>query len=112
MVLGQLVPCGHLGPAGFCGVLAMGALRGAGYGVDVPRTDTTFFFAVGPRAEVEWRATGPLGLFAHADLLATATRTTLQLEGVEAYRTPLIAAVLGLGLRLHVGEAGEDPPPR
>lgn len=107
LVLGELVPCGHLGPAGFCGVVAMGALRGKGDDVARPRTDTTFFFALGPRAEAEWRPLGPLGLFAYGEVLANATRTTLELDGVEAYQTPLISVLLGLGARIHLGE---DPP--
>lgn len=107
LALGQLAPCGHVGPVAFCGVVAMGALRGAGYEVDVPRTDNTFFFALGPRAEVEARLGDTVGFFAHGDVFANATRTTLALDGVEAYRTPLISALLGVGVRFHVGEPAE-----
>jgi hypothetical protein len=111
LMLGELVPCGHVGPAAFCGVVALGALRGRGYEVSAPDSDTTLFFAIGPRVEGEWRFAGPLGLLAQGDVLAHATRPAFELDGVEAYRTPLLSVVLGLGMRLHLGEGAHEAAP-
>jgi hypothetical protein len=98
LILGALVPCVHLGPALGCAVLAAGGLRGTGSGVDRPRTDTTFFAAVGPRLALEYPVATPLAFRAWIDGLATVTRTSLSLDGAEAWRTPPVAGTLGAGL--------------
>ncbi len=102
LLLGSLVPCLHHDPFVACVVGSIGAMRGAGAGVDVASTDTTFYAAVGPRVglEADLAAWGgaTFVLRGFVDVLATLVRTTLRIQAVDVWTTPPVAVLAGLAL--------------
>lgn len=95
---GAVVPCLHHELLMGCALVAYGSLRGTGSAVSEARTDQTPWGALGLRLGVEATLLGPFALRAHADALATLTRTTLRVQGVDAWRTPPFQLLTGLSL--------------
>lgn len=98
---GALVPCLHHDLLMGCALLAYGSLRGVGTGVTEARTDQTPWGAAGLRLGIEVTLFGPFALRTHADALATLTRTTLRVAGVDAWRSPPFQFLAGLALVGH-----------
>ncbi|MBI5535794.1 MAG: hypothetical protein HY898_23955 [Deltaproteobacteria bacterium] len=98
LLAGLLVPCLHHGAAMGCALFALGALQGTGEQVSEPRKDTTPYAALGVRVAAELPMSPALAARINADLLGTLTRTTLRIDGAEAWTTPVIAGSLGVGV--------------
>jgi len=94
--LATLVPCGHLSYFAGCALVSLGGLQGEN--VALERRDTTFYAAAGARLGAAIPIYGILRARAHADLLATLTRTVLFFGGVETWRTPPLQGALGLAI--------------
>jgi hypothetical protein len=97
---GSVVPCLHVqrGLLVACALGSVGVIQGRGQGVSVPRKQTTTYAAAGLRLGVEVPVVGPLALGVHGDVLANLTRTTLRLDGVEAWASSPIAGLLRAAL--------------
>jgi hypothetical protein len=98
VLLASLAPCLHVRIARGCVVGSLGALRGGAAGLAHPNTVTTGYGSVGARAGVEIPVYGPLAVDFHADLAATLTRTTLDLNGMPAWTTPPLSGALAAGV--------------
>jgi hypothetical protein len=96
-----LVPCFHVRYLAACGVSLIGALRGSGSGVPVPKVDVTPYAALGVRLGAEIPIAGAIAAVVHGNFAATLTRTALQLDGSAVWTTPPVLAWLGVGLRAH-----------
>jgi len=101
ILAGALVPCLHRDVLMVCGIAAYGALRGVGSGVQEARDDRSPWAALGARLGLEATIYGPIAFRAHADALALLTRTTLRVQGEEAWTTKPFSILLGLGLVAH-----------
>ncbi|MBI2392148.1 MAG: hypothetical protein HYV09_21340 [Deltaproteobacteria bacterium] len=88
ILAGSFVPCLHHELLLGCAIVSYGALRGAGAGVSEARSDRSPWGAVGARLGIEATIVGPLALRAYADALAVLTRTTLRVQGADAWTTP------------------------
>lgn len=95
---GALVPCLHHELLMGCALIAYGAMRGTGSAVTEARSDQTPWGAVGLRLGIEAALFGPVALRAHVDALAALTRTTLRVQGVDAWRSPPFQLLGGLEL--------------
>lgn len=93
-----LLGCVHARWVGACALGLGGVQRGLGRGLAAPRAVATPAFGVGGRVEVVWPETGPLAGGLHAELQVPLTRTTLRVDGQEAWSTPPLAGLLGLRL--------------
>jgi hypothetical protein len=100
LLLASLVPCGHWRIFIVCGLGSLGALRGAGSGVDEPKEDTTLFAAAGVRGGVEVPVTGPLSARIYGDFNATLTPTSLQLGGETVWASPPVHGAIGLAAQV------------
>jgi hypothetical protein len=98
--LASLVPCGHWRVLVVCALGSVGALRGEGSGVDVPKEDTTLFGALGVRGGVEIPVTGPLSARIYGDLNATLTPTSLELGGETVWESPPVHGAVGLAAQV------------
>jgi hypothetical protein len=85
LIVGSVVPCGHLGAAFGCFVLSGGSLGATGVGISMPHTDHAPWWGAGVRAGGELPLAGSLSLRAYAEVLATLTRDTLTIDGALAY---------------------------
>lgn len=101
IVAGAIVPCLHRDVLMVCGIAAYGSLRGVGSGVRNARRNESPWSALGARVGLEARVLGPIALRAHADLLAVTTRTTLRIDSTDAWTTPPVSVLLGLGVVAH-----------
>jgi hypothetical protein len=95
LLLGELVPCYHLGLFGACGLIAAGARNSKG---DAQHSSTTPYFALGARAAVDlpllkWFLVRP-----ELDLLIPTTSVTLDVADLPAWNSPPVAAVAGIAL--------------
>jgi hypothetical protein len=88
--------CGRREPLFACVLGAAGAVQGSGAGVDAPRSDATAFVSAGLRAGVELPITSAIALAPYLEAEAPLVRTTLVLDGVDAWRTPPVAGSLGM----------------
>jgi len=95
LLLVTFVPCAHWRFLLGCGLVAVGALQGAGENVAEPRQASTFYAAAGARLGTEIHLVKFLYLRIHLDILATLTRTTLQIDGRDAWTTPPVSGALG-----------------
>ncbi len=95
LLLVELAPCAHFRWAAACALVGAGALQGVSAGIAAPRRDSTFYAAAGARLAVEIPLRGPFALALHGDLLATITRTTLQIDGTDAWATPPLSGAVG-----------------
>jgi len=101
IIAGSIVPCLHHEVLMACGIAAYGSLRGIGGGIAGARDDRTPWFALGARIGLEGTIVGPVALRAHVDGLALLTRTTLRVQGADAWTTPPFSVLLGLGVVAH-----------
>lgn len=98
--LASLVPCGHWRVIVVCALGSVGALRGVGSGVDLPKEDTTLFGAVGVRGGVEIPVAGPLSARIYGDFNATLTPTSLMLGGETVWESPPVHGALGIAAQV------------
>lgn len=99
LLVGQLVPCLHSGPLLACVVGQLGAFFGRSEGVASPGRRTTLYFAAGARLAVEVPVIGPhLAVRLGLDVLASATRTQLLLDGEEVWISAPVTGTLGVTL--------------
>lgn len=96
--LGTLLPCFHEGIFGGCGTFSLGGLHGTGSGVTEPETQTTFYSSAGARVAVELAVSNRLSLTSFVGFAVTLTPTALELDGEEAWKTPVASANLGIGI--------------
>ncbi len=96
LLVGTFVPCWHHGILALCAAADLGALTGTASHVLTSETHSTFFAAVGARANVSW----PIGrIFAfglYAEALVPLTQTTLRIDHEDAWSTSTVAGDLGL----------------
>lgn len=95
---GALVPCMHHEVLLGCLLLEYGSLRGNGSGVTDARSDRSPWGALGVRLGIEASLFGPIAFRVHADALAALTRTTLQVQGVDAWSSPPFQFLGGLAV--------------
>lgn len=109
LALATLLPCYRQpigrGPAVLaCAAIAVGGLAGSATGVENPTAATTLFAAAGARGAFELPLVGPLSARVHAELLATITRTTLDItqlgSPVQVWTTAPVSFDAGLALVL------------
>jgi hypothetical protein len=98
LLLATLVPCAHYRFLMGCALVSAGALQGASANVAMPRHDSTPYAGAGARLGAELRVHRFLFLRLHVDVLTTLTRTTLQINGQDAWTTPPVSGALGLSL--------------
>lgn len=95
---GSLVPCLHHEVLLGCLLVGYGSLRGSGSGVTDARSERSPWGAVGVRLGIEGALFGPIAFRAHADALAVLTRTTLRVQGVDAWSSPPFQFLGGIAL--------------
>jgi hypothetical protein len=100
LITGSLVPCIHVSWFAACGVVTVGALRGAIEHAQ-PVVVATPFAAIGARAAIDLRIAGPFWLYAHADLLAALTPTELRLDETTVWSSFPVSGTLGAGVAAH-----------
>jgi len=98
LVAGSVVPCYHYRVFAGCAVLGAGALHSEGQGFTEARTATTAVFLAGARLGVEIPLYGVLFFHLHGDLLVPLSRTTVQVNQSEVWRSPPLSGVIGIGL--------------
>ncbi|MEZ4220664.1 MAG: hypothetical protein R3B13_07015 [Polyangiaceae bacterium] len=97
----SLVPCLRFDWLHACPTGTVGALQGSGQNVDRPKKATTLYAAAGARAGIEVPSKGPFSFVLDASLDANLTRTTLRIDGREAWSSPSLAAAVSAGARGH-----------
>jgi hypothetical protein len=103
LLLGNIVPCIHFGPARACVLASAGVLRSSGEGVSDPNQDTRFYASLGARAGAELPLGQRFALAAHVDFNATLTRVTLSLDGRDVWKTPPVSAAGGVDFVVKFG---------
>jgi hypothetical protein len=98
LFLGTIAACFHSWALVACGLVSAGALSGSNEGATASTHATTPFVSLGGRFGVEVHLIRGLYARGHFDLLGTATRTTLDVDGVPVWRTPPLDGALGAGL--------------
>jgi hypothetical protein len=93
-----LVPCLHHLFVSGCALASAGAMRGWGFGVDRPLSQTTPWAAAGGRIAIELEVATQVLVRVHLDVLATLTPTTLLLNGAPAWVSPPVSGALGVAL--------------
>jgi hypothetical protein len=101
LVLGAFVPCAHLGAFFGCAVMQVGSAQTSGSGVQGARSESLPWWATGGRLGVLFRVSDDTLLRVRTDVVANLDRMTLQLNGVEAWPAPAVAASLGVDLVWH-----------
>jgi hypothetical protein len=103
LMLGSIVPCFHLGRFMGCGLLGVGALRGAGHSLTNAETVTLPYAALGARIGVELPLVSVVSVRVSADLLGTLSRISLRESGtgVAFWTSPPVSGAFGLAV---VGE--------
>jgi hypothetical protein len=91
----SLVPCAHLSVLFGCGVVSAGVIQSESEANGA--RESTAFAAAGARVGVGVPVVSWLEVMGHVDVLATLSRTAVLVDGVEAWRTPPLHGVLGLG---------------
>ena len=97
----SLLPCFHMGVVHGCAVGTLGSLSATATDIARSNREQTLFAAAGVRGGVEWWFAANLGVQAHADVLAPITRTTLQIDGRDAWTTSPVALGGGISLAAH-----------
>ena len=99
LLLASALACLHADALFGCAVGSAGALQGTGEGVSDPRNASTFFARAGGRVGIDVPLDETFALVVHADVAGNLTRTTLSLDGRQAWTTPPISGLLAGGLR-------------
>jgi hypothetical protein len=99
VIQGLMAPCFATATLGACALASAGVLWGEAIGPGASsRVDSAFHAAVGGRFRAELApGGGPLIVRLHVDLLAPLTRASFEVGGASVFRTPALAASLGLG---------------
>lgn len=100
LVLGLVAPCARYRFVGFCAVLGLGALQGRSVDLAFPNQASTFYAQAGARLSFEVPLHRRLALDLHLDGATPLTRTTLTVDGAEAWSTPALSGALGGNLQL------------
>ena len=95
---GSLVPCVQLLFVSVCGTLTLGAMRGEGSGVDLPRNDASFFATAGARVAVTASFVEALELRVFGEVDGTLTPTLLDLSDRTVWRAPDVSGTVGVRL--------------
>lgn len=106
---GTAAPCGRWRIVDFCGLLTLGAFRAAGSGVDVSAEGARFYAALGARLAAVLPLDGGFSFRAHADLAGPLQGARLRLRGVEVWRSPPLAATIGLGIEFSFSRVQSNP---
>jgi hypothetical protein len=89
LISGAALPCYELaGPFFGCALVALGALRGEGTGVDVPQEDSTLFLGLGMRAGFNVPLFGRFALRVHGDAMWTPLTREMHLADQVVWTTP------------------------
>jgi hypothetical protein len=98
LATGSVLPCTHFGPTFACAVFELGVMRASGFDVLQANTASSLWFAAGGRFGVERALSTRVFAGVHSDLLANLHRTTLRLNGFEAWVAPVLSATLGFDM--------------
>ena len=96
LLVGSLVPCALVAFFFACAVASAGTLRGEGRGVLSPTKASGLFASIGLRGGAELPLGSVFALRAFGEIDAPITRTTLRIDGADAWTTPSVAGVLGV----------------
>jgi hypothetical protein len=96
LLVGTFVPCWHHGILALCAAADLGALAGTASHVLTSETHSTFFAAVGARANVAWPVGRLFALGLYAEALVPLTQTTLRIDHEDVWSTSTVAGDLGL----------------
>lgn len=83
---------------GPCASTEVGLIKAAGFGVEQPKTQRTWWVAPGLGLQADWRLQSGARLLVGADLLVAATRTRFQLDAEPLFRPHLLVPALRLAL--------------
>lgn len=83
---------------GPCASTEVGLIKAAGFGVEQPRTQRTWWVAPGLGLQADWRLRSGVQLLVGGDLLIAATRTRFELDSKQLFRPHLLIPALRLAL--------------
>jgi hypothetical protein len=83
---------------GPCVSTEVGLIKAAGFGVEQPKTQRTWWVAPGLGLQADWRLQSGAELLVGADLLVAATRTRFELDSEQLFRPHLLIPALRLAL--------------
>ena len=83
---------------GPCASTEVGLIKAAGFGVEQPQTQRTWWVAPGLGLQADWRLSPGAQLLVGADVLVAATRTRFQLDAEQLFRPHLLIPALRLAL--------------
>jgi hypothetical protein len=83
---------------GPCASTEVGLIKAAGFGVEQPKTQRTWWVAPGLGLQAGWRLQSGAELQVGADLLVAATRTSFKLDSEQLFRPHLVIPALRLAL--------------
>jgi hypothetical protein len=93
--------CYGRGPFFGCALVSFGNLWAESRGIIDPATDRTFHASAGGRLGFEPRLGELVSLVAEVDVLGSLTRSSVTIDGKEAFRQPALLLGGGLGLAVH-----------
>ena len=93
--MGSLLPCAHRSAFALCAVISGGARHGRSMDIAHPKTQTSLRADVGLRGAAELDVTTWLAARAHADLMRTLTKTTLEVDGEPVWTSPAVSGTVG-----------------
>jgi len=99
VLLGSLLPCGHLKGLGMCLLVSAGGLQVTGT-LPGGRRETSPLLLVGGRVLYEWMLLPWLGLHAHVSVFGVTTRTTVVANDSPVWVTSQISGDAALGIVL------------
>jgi hypothetical protein len=94
----ELAPCQHLGALAACGVLAAGALRGSGIGLEQERAVVAPLVALGARLAWEQPLGRAWAVLAHVDGDVLVTTTRFDVDAMTVWTSPRVEVTGGLSL--------------
>lgn len=83
---------------GPCASTEVGLIKAAGFGVEQPKTQRTWWVAPGLGLQAAWRLESGVELLVGGDLLVAATRTRFRLDSEQLFRPHLLIPALRLAL--------------
>lgn len=83
---------------GPCASTEVGLIKAAGFGVEQPKTQRTWWVAPGLGLQADWRLQSGMELLVGADLFIAATRTSFELDSEQLFRPHLLIPALRLAL--------------
>jgi hypothetical protein len=97
LLLGQIVPCAHVGWFGACGLASLGSVHATSRNVTAPRDASAFYAALGLRALVEIPVRASLRVWLGVDGRFPLRVHRLELDGQAVYTLPAVSAGVGAG---------------